>query len=59
METFFGKISDVLDKKVKDLEDSYFEYKVLYQSQPFLKGPDITEWLKNVLERNDFEGMFN
>ena len=55
----FGKISDVLSKSIKDLEDSYYEYTALIQSQPFLKGPDSTEWLKDVLERNDFNGMFN
>jgi RNA polymerase sigma factor (sigma-70 family) len=49
-----GTIRAVLGKTVTDIENSYSEFLELYQEQPFFKGPDMVSWLKDLLQRNNF-----
>jgi RNA polymerase sigma factor (sigma-70 family) len=49
-----GTIRTVLGKTIADIENSYSEFLELYQEQPFFKGPDVVNWLKDLLQRNNF-----
>lgn len=49
-----GTIRAILGKTVADIENSYSEFLELYQEQPFFKGPDMVSWLKDLLQRNNF-----
>ncbi len=48
-----GTIRTVLGKTITDIENSYSEFLTLYQEQPFFKGPDMVNWLKDLLQRNN------
>ncbi len=52
-------IGDVMGKTISNLEDSYYEFMVLFRSQPFYKGPDMTAWFRELLGRNDIKALFN
>jgi RNA polymerase sigma factor (sigma-70 family) len=49
-----GSIAEVLGKKAHDLEDSFHEYNALYRNRPFLKSPDMVEWLRDCIRSRDF-----
>jgi RNA polymerase sigma factor (sigma-70 family) len=52
-ENSFGTIHAMLGNAVSNIEDSYYEFIALFRSQPFLKGPDMVRWLRNVVQNND------
>jgi hypothetical protein len=54
-----GTIRTVLGKTIADIENSYSEFLTLYQEQPFFKGPDMVNWLKDLLRRNNINEIFN
>ena len=54
-----GSIRAVLGKTITDIENSYSEFLELYQEQPFFKGPDMVSWLKDLLQRNNFNEIIN
>ncbi|OQB54911.1 MAG: ECF RNA polymerase sigma factor SigE [Deltaproteobacteria bacterium ADurb.Bin151] len=53
-----GTIRSVLGKTISDIEDSYSRFLMLYQEQPFFKGPDMAAWLRDLLRRNDVNEIF-
>jgi RNA polymerase sigma factor (sigma-70 family) len=53
-----GTIRTVLGKTITDIENSYSEFLTLYQEQPFFKGPDMVNWLKDLLQRNNINDFF-
>jgi RNA polymerase sigma factor (sigma-70 family) len=54
----FGAIQEVLGDSVRDLESSYYEFLALFKGQPFFKGPDTVQWLRNLLSRTDIKSLF-
>jgi RNA polymerase sigma factor (sigma-70 family) len=54
-----GTIRTALGKTLSDIENSYSEFLTLYQEQPFFKGPDMVNWLKDLLQRNSINEIFN
>jgi hypothetical protein len=53
-----GSVLDAVGEVVDDLEDSFHEFRVLFGEQPFLKGPDMTKWLRGMLGRKEFSTIF-
>ncbi len=53
-----GTIRTIMGKTITDIENSYSEFLVLYQEQPFFKGPDMVCWLKDLLQRNNINEIF-
>jgi hypothetical protein len=53
-----GTIRTVLGKTVTDIENSYSEFLELYQEQPFFKGPDMVNWLKDLISRSNLQKLF-
>jgi len=53
-----GTIRTILGKTITDIENSYSEFLVLYQEQPFFKRPDMVCWLKDLLQRNNINEIF-
>ena len=52
-ENSFGTIHAMVGDAINNIEDSYYEFIALFKSQPFLKGPDMVQWLKNVVQKNE------
>ncbi len=55
----FGTIKDVAGSVADTIEDSYYEFLALFNQQPFFKGPDMTEWLRSMLKRDEFGEFFS
>ena len=54
-----GTIQKAIGKSVTDIENSYSDFLALYQQQPFFKGPDKVQWLKDALSRSRINNIFN
>jgi hypothetical protein len=52
-----GTIRSVLGKTITDIENSYSEFLTLYQEQPFFKGPDMVNWLKDLISRSNLQDL--
>jgi len=53
-------IRDIVGSKVDKFLNTYFyKFNDLFQSQPYWRAPEITEWLNNSLKHNDFKEIFN
>jgi hypothetical protein len=52
-ENSLGTIHAMLGDAINNIEDSYYEFITLFKSQPFLKGPDMVQWLRNVIQNNE------
>ena len=48
-----GTIHTILGDAINNIEDSYYEFIALFKSQPFLKGPDMVQWLRNIIQNNE------
>jgi len=53
-----GTIRTVVGKAITDIENSYSKFLTLYQDQPFFKGPDMVNWLRDLLQRNNINEIF-
>jgi RNA polymerase sigma factor (sigma-70 family) len=51
----YGSIRDTVGKTISELEASYSEFNALFKNQPFLTGPDMVQWLRDVLNRSDIQ----
>jgi RNA polymerase sigma factor (sigma-70 family) len=50
----YGSIRDVIGKTIGEFEESYHELNDLLKSQPFLKGPNMVQWLRDTLENSTY-----
>jgi RNA polymerase sigma factor (sigma-70 family) len=48
----YGSIRDVIGKTIGEFEKSYYQLNDLFKSQPFLKGPNMVQWLRDTLENS-------
>ena len=53
-----GTIRTVVGKAITDIENAYSKFLTLYQDQPFFKGPDMVNWLRDLLQRNSINEIF-
>jgi hypothetical protein len=52
-------IADVVGNKIAEFEDSYYvPFLNIIRDQPFCDPPDLTEWLRDTLNKSDFKEMF-
>lgn len=54
-----GTIHSVLGKTVRSVEDSYYEFMSLFRNQPFLKGPDMVSWLKDLTQSDPYRSLMD
>ncbi|MCU0849512.1 MAG: RNA polymerase sigma factor [Spirochaetes bacterium] len=54
-----GSINEMLGGSIREIEDSYYEFNSLFRNQPFFRGPDMVDWLRNLLNKNDFRNILN
>lgn len=54
-----GTIQSVLGNTVRQVEDSYHEFFALFRDQPFLQGPDMVSWLRNLMKSNHYRSLMN
>lgn len=54
-----GKVRDIISSSVQNLEDSYYEFISLYRNQPFLKSPDMIQFLRTTMDRDDIRELFH
>jgi RNA polymerase sigma factor (sigma-70 family) len=47
------------DRLARFDRDIYPEYTRLVRQQPFYRGPELTDWLRRLLERPDFQEIFD
>jgi hypothetical protein len=54
------EVNDLILKKIDQFDDSiYSDFINLYRSHPFYKSPDLIEWLKKILEKQEFKEIFD
>jgi RNA polymerase sigma factor (sigma-70 family) len=54
----YGTIREITGKTISELEGSYYEFNALFNNQPFLKGPDMVQWLREALKKSNVENLF-
>ncbi|MEE9912716.1 MAG: RNA polymerase sigma factor [Deltaproteobacteria bacterium] len=52
-----GTIHDLLGGSIGLVEDSYDEFMSLFREQPFLKGPDMVCWLKELIKSEPYRHL--
>lgn len=53
-----GTIRSVLGQAITTIEKEYREFLDLYQEQPFLQGPDMVLWLRDLIRRSNLQKIF-
>ncbi len=54
-----GNIREIIYDRIQDLEDSYYEFHSLFMDQPFFSSPDMTVWLRDLVNRHDLRYFFS
>ncbi|MCE5211958.1 MAG: RNA polymerase sigma factor [Deltaproteobacteria bacterium] len=54
-----GTIRSMLGNTVATIENEYRIFFDLYQEQPFLQGPDMVSWLRDLISRSNLQKIFN
>jgi len=52
-----GRVEDVLGRTLRGLDESYDEFIALYRDQPFLRGPDMVQWLADLVKERNFQEL--
>ncbi len=52
-----GTIHSLLGGSIRQVEDSYEEFISLFRGQPFLKGPDMVSWLKELIKSEHYRHL--
>lgn len=53
------RLRDVLEDKMQRFDrEIYAGYARIYQDHPFYEAPDVTDWLRGLLNRRDFREIF-
>jgi RNA polymerase sigma factor (sigma-70 family) len=52
-----GTIRDIITGTVRGIEESYDEFVSLFRDQPFLKSPDMIQWLRDLVERKEIKAI--
>ncbi len=54
------KVNELITEKINQFDDAvYCDFVKLYRSHPFYEPPDLTEWLKKILEGQEFKEIFD
>jgi len=54
-----GPIHSILGGTVRRVEDSYQEFMSLFRDQPFLRGPDMVSWLKDLMQTDPYRRLMD
>ena len=52
-----GSVRDIISNSLETIEESYEEFLSLFRDQPFLKSPDMIQWLRELMEREDVKSI--
>ena len=55
----WGTIQSILGGTVRHVEDSYHEFLSLFRRQPFLKGPDMVSWLRDLMKSDHYRSLMD
>ncbi len=53
------RVREIVSEKMESLNEVYSDYIKLYRNHPFYDSLDLTEWLKETLEKDEFKNTFN
>jgi predicted DNA-binding protein (UPF0251 family) len=53
------QVSEFVSEKMDGFDEIYSDFIRLYQNHPFYDSPDLTEWLKETLEKDEFKDAFD
>jgi len=54
------KVNEIISKKINRFDDAvYSDFIKLYRNHPFYEPPDLTEWIKKILDRQEFKEIFD
>ncbi len=54
-----GTIHGVLGAAINHVEDSYQEFLSLFRNQPFLDGPDMVQWLRDLMKNRHLSSLLD
>ncbi|MFO7569968.1 MAG: RNA polymerase sigma factor [Smithellaceae bacterium] len=52
-----GTIQSILGNSAKHMEDSYDEFLALFRDRPFLQGPDMVSWLRDLTNSDAYRNL--
>jgi RNA polymerase sigma factor (sigma-70 family) len=56
----FQRVKDIINERFDDFNEAYYgPFLELFREQPFYDPPDMTEWLRSVINNEEFEKLFN
>ncbi|MCP4610880.1 MAG: RNA polymerase sigma factor [Planctomycetes bacterium] len=54
------KVNELISEKINKFDDAvYSDFIKLYRNHPFYEPPDLTVWIKNILDRQEFKEIFD
>jgi len=54
------KVRDALNRRYEEFHRSYYgPFTELFRDQPFYDPPDMVQWLRNMIQREEFRDMFH
>lgn len=54
------KVNEIISKKINRFDDAvYSDFIKLYRNHPFYEPSDLTEWIKKILDRQEFKEIFD
>ena len=54
------RVKDVMKERLDEFDQSYYvPFMELFRKQPFYDAPDMTRWLRNMLQNDEFKHLLN
>jgi hypothetical protein len=54
-----GSIQSALGNTIREVEGSYHEFISLFRDRPFLQGPDMVSWLRDLMKSSHYRSLMN
>ena len=56
----YTKVNELISEKIDRFDDAvYCDFIKLYRNHPFYEPSDLTEWIKKILEKQEFKEIFD
>ena len=53
------RVREIVSKKMEGFKEVFSDFNKLYQDHPFYDSLDLTGWLKETLEKDEFKNIFD
>ena len=53
------RVREIVSEKMEGFKEVYSDFIKLYRNHPFYDSPNLTEWLKETLDKDEFKNIFD